>query len=61
MASRTLTDVSTWNNSRIIGGELTSEVQRLRRERDIIVIGSTSVVHTLMEAPSLSSFPHISR
>ena len=30
-------------------GELTSEVQRLRRERDIIVIGSTSVVHTLME------------
>jgi dihydrofolate reductase len=49
VASRTLTDVSTWNNSRIIGGELTSEVQRLRRERDIIVIGSTSVVHTLME------------
>jgi hypothetical protein len=49
VASRTLTDVSTWNNSRIIGGELTSEGQRLRRERDIIVIGSTSVVHTLME------------
>ncbi len=49
MASRTLTDVSGWDNSRIIGGELTSEVQRLRRERDVIVIGSTSAVHTLME------------
>lgn len=49
VASRTLTDVSAWNNSRVIGGGLTSEVQRLRRERDLIVIGSTSVVHTLME------------
>ena len=33
----------------LIEGELTSEVQELRRERDVIVIGSTSVVHTLME------------
>ena len=49
VASRTLTDVSAWQNSSLIGGELTSEVQRLRRERDLIVIGSTSVVHTLME------------
>jgi dihydrofolate reductase len=49
VASRTLTDVSAWNNSRLIEGELTGEVQRLRRERDVIVIGSTSVVHTLME------------
>jgi dihydrofolate reductase len=48
VASRTLTDVSAWQNSHVIGGELTSEVQRLRRERDVIVIGSTSVVHTLM-------------
>jgi dihydrofolate reductase len=49
VASRTLRDVSAWSNSRVIEGELTSEVQRLRRERDVIVIGSTSVVHTLME------------
>jgi dihydrofolate reductase len=49
VASRTLTDVSAWQRSRLIEGELTSEVGRLRRERDLIVIGSTSVVHTLME------------
>jgi dihydrofolate reductase len=49
VASRRLTDVGTWNNSTVIKGELTAEVQRLRRERDVIVIGSTSVVHTLME------------
>jgi dihydrofolate reductase len=49
VASRTLTDVGAWENSTVIRGELTGEVQRLRRERDVIVIGSTSVVHTLME------------
>jgi dihydrofolate reductase len=49
VASRTLTDVSAWQNSRLIEGELTGAVQRLRDERDVIVIGSTSVVHTLME------------
>jgi hypothetical protein len=45
-------DVSAWSNSSVLEGELTSEVQRLRRERDVIVIGSTSVVHTLMERSS---------
>ena len=49
VVSRTLTDVSAWNNSRVVGGELTSAVQRLRDERDVIVIGSASIVHTLME------------
>ena len=38
-----------WNNSSLLEGELTSEVKRLQQERDVIVIGSTSVVHTLME------------
>ena len=49
VASRTLADVTAWNNSTLIEGELTSEAQRLRRERDVIVIGSTSVAHALME------------
>jgi dihydrofolate reductase len=49
VASRTLADVSGWKNSRLIEGELTGEVQRLRGERDVIVIGSASVVRALME------------
>ena len=49
VASRTLTDLSAWNNSTVIDGELTSAVQQLRRQRDLIVIGSVSVVHTLMQ------------
>jgi dihydrofolate reductase len=49
VASRTLTDVGAWANSAVIQGELTSEVQQLRQDRDVIVIGSTSVVHSLMK------------
>jgi dihydrofolate reductase len=49
VASRTLTDVSGWNNSTLITGDLTDQVRRLRREQDVIVIGSTSVAHTLMD------------
>ena len=49
VASRTLTDVGAWGNSAVIDGELTAAVQRLRRDRDVIVIGSTSVVHRLMQ------------
>jgi dihydrofolate reductase len=49
VASRTLTDVSAWNNSQVIAGELASEAQRLRRDQDVIVTGSVSVAHTLME------------
>ena len=48
VASRTLTDVSAWANSSVIRGELTGEVQQLRADGDVIVIGSTSVVHHLM-------------
>jgi dihydrofolate reductase len=49
VVSRTLTDVSAWNNSTLLDGELTTAVQRLRSDGDVIVIGSTSIVHTLMD------------
>jgi dihydrofolate reductase len=48
VASRTLGDVSAWANSALLQGELTEAVQQLRRDRDVIVIGSASVVHELM-------------
>jgi dihydrofolate reductase len=49
VVSRTLTDVGAWHNSSLLTGELTAEVRRLRQERDVIVIGSISVAHTLMQ------------
>jgi dihydrofolate reductase len=49
VASRTLTDVGAWQNSTLIAGELRTAVERLREERDVVVIGSIGLVHTLME------------
>ncbi|MFG2793940.1 dihydrofolate reductase family protein [Streptomyces sp. NPDC048419] len=46
VATRTLTDVSAWSNSRLLEGDLVDAVKRERR--DVIVAGSLSVVHTLM-------------
>ena len=46
VASRTLTDTSAWANSRLIDGDLVDAVKN--EERDIIITGSLSVVHTLM-------------
>ncbi|MFJ5220838.1 dihydrofolate reductase family protein [Streptomyces sp. NPDC088354] len=46
VASRTLTDTSAWANSRVVPGALVDAVQR--EDRDVIVAGSLSVVHTLM-------------
>jgi dihydrofolate reductase len=49
VASGTLADVSAWNNSTLLADDLISEVRRLRQQRDVIVIGSTTIVHALME------------
>jgi dihydrofolate reductase len=46
VASRTLTDVSAWENSQLIGGE---PLEAIKRERgDVIITGSLGVVHALM-------------
>jgi dihydrofolate reductase len=46
VASRTLTDVSPWVNSRLLDGDLVDAVKHERR--DVVVAGSLSVVRTLM-------------
>lgn len=46
VASRTLTDVSAWAHSSVVDGDLVDAVKR--EGRDVIVMGSLSVVHTLM-------------
>jgi dihydrofolate reductase len=56
VVTRTLTDVSAWNNSRVLEGELTTAAARLRDERDVIVIGSTSVVRALMSSDLVDEY-----
>ena len=46
VASRTLTDVSAWNNSQLIGGD---PIEAVKHEgRDVIITGSLSIVHPLI-------------
>ncbi|MGW4157717.1 dihydrofolate reductase family protein [Micromonospora chersina] len=64
VATRTLTDVSAWGNSRVVDGDLLDAVRRERR--DVIVTGSLSVVHALMaedlvDEYRLLTFPTILR
>lgn len=47
VASRSLTGVSAWSNSRVMTGDLIEAVKT--EERDVIVAGSLSVVHALMQ------------
>ncbi|MGW7407131.1 dihydrofolate reductase family protein [Streptomyces sp. NPDC054833] len=46
VVSRTLTDTSTWTNSRLVDDSLIDAVRN--EKRDVIITGSLSVVHTLM-------------
>jgi dihydrofolate reductase len=50
VASRSLDRVDAWANSSLLDGDLLDEVARLRAERDVVVMGSTSVAHQLAAA-----------
>jgi dihydrofolate reductase len=49
VASRTLTDLSAWENSSLMSGELLEAVEKAKADRDVIITGSASVVHALAE------------
>ena len=54
VATRTLTDTSAWANSRVLAGDLASTVKS--EQRDVIITGSLSVVHTLMAADLVDEY-----
>jgi dihydrofolate reductase len=47
VASRTLTDVGAWANSSLVDGDVVDALPGLVAQRDVVVIGSTSLVHRL--------------
>jgi dihydrofolate reductase len=49
VVSRTRTDLSAWQNSSLMSGELLDVVERTKAGRDVIVAGSASIVHALEE------------
>jgi dihydrofolate reductase len=56
VVSRTLTDVSAWDNSAVVDGDPVQAASRLRREQDVIVIGSHSVVRALQAADLVDEY-----
>jgi dihydrofolate reductase len=54
VASRSLTDTSAWANSAVLPGDLADAVRQ--EQRDVVVIGSLSVVRALQEAGLVDSY-----
>jgi dihydrofolate reductase len=49
VASRSLDQVDAWSNSTLVRGDLADEVTKRKEAQDVIVMGSASVVRTLMD------------
>jgi dihydrofolate reductase len=54
VVSRTLTDTTAWPNSTILEGDLIDTIKGKRR--DVIITGSLSVVHALMDADLIDEY-----
>jgi dihydrofolate reductase len=57
VVSRSLADASLWQNSELLGGnDLVTEVEARKKERDIVVTGSLSVVRALQAADLVDEY-----
>jgi dihydrofolate reductase len=56
VASRTLAEVGGWSNSTLLEGDLIAEAAARKAHRDLVVAGSASVAHTLMEADLVDEY-----
>ena len=57
VASRSLADASIWQNSELLGGDdLVKEVEARRKDTDIVVTGSLSVVRELQAADLVDQY-----
>jgi dihydrofolate reductase len=56
VASTTLADVGAWSNSTLLEGDLLAAAAARRAERDLVVAGSASVAHALMQADLVDEY-----
>ncbi|HEV3309977.1 MAG TPA: dihydrofolate reductase family protein [Chloroflexota bacterium] len=49
VASHGVTDLSAWSNSSLLSGDLFEAVAKEKTSRDLVVVGSGSIVHALAE------------
>jgi dihydrofolate reductase len=56
VVSRSVPALDAWNNSTVLAGELVAGVAELARRQDVVVVGSTSVVHALAAADAVDEY-----
>jgi len=56
VVSKSAPSLDAWTNSVLLHGELLEEVARVKRDRDVVVVGSTSVVHALADADAVDEY-----
>jgi dihydrofolate reductase len=56
VVSRSAPALDAWSNSSLLKGELVAGVADLKREQDVVVFGSTSVVHALAAADAVDEY-----
>jgi dihydrofolate reductase len=56
VVTRGTPDLSAWSNSSVLDGDLADAVGILAKERDVVVIGSTSVVRELAAAGAVDEY-----
>ena len=54
VATRTLASTSAWANSQAVDGDVVGAVTR--EQRDVVVMGSLSIVHTLMDSDLIDEY-----
>lgn len=56
VVSRSEPALDAWNNSSMLDGELVAGVKTLAQERDVVIAGSTSIVHQLSAADAIDEY-----
>jgi dihydrofolate reductase len=56
VVSRSLEQAAEWKNSTVVQGDLAAKVQERKRTQDIMVMGSGSVVRTLMASDLVDEY-----
>lgn len=56
VVTRGTPDLTAWSQSTVLAGDLLEGVARIAQERDVVVIGSTSVVHQLAAANAVDEY-----
>jgi dihydrofolate reductase len=56
VASKSAPALDAWANSSLLQGDLLDEVGRIKGQRDVVVVGSTTVVHALADADAVDEY-----